>query len=86
MGRPVTQIDISWMRDAICTTDDHDLFFPEGRTGCYGVDFAPAIVICRGCPVRRQCLDFALANNIEHGVWGGAEPGERRRLRKQRAS
>ncbi len=27
--------------------------------------------ICAECPVRQSCLEYALANRIDHGVWGG---------------
>ncbi len=40
--------------------------------------------ICRGCPVRAECLAEALDNKIEFGVWGGMTERERRALLKQR--
>jgi WhiB family redox-sensing transcriptional regulator len=36
--------------------------------------------ICRGCPVRNECLADALDNRIEFGVWGGMTERERRAL------
>jgi len=36
--------------------------------------------ICRGCPVRAECLAEALDGRIETGVWGGMTESERRRL------
>ena len=36
--------------------------------------------ICRGCPVRYECLADALDNRIEFGVWGGMTERERRAL------
>jgi WhiB family redox-sensing transcriptional regulator len=41
--------------------------------------------VCRGCEVRQQCLDYALANGEKFGIWGGLSERERRRLRRQRA-
>ena len=35
------------------------------------------------CPVRDQCLIFALVNNEKSGVWGGASELGRRWLRKK---
>jgi hypothetical protein len=35
-------------------------------------------VICAGCPVRQQCLAFALDTRQNHGVWGGMSEEERR--------
>jgi WhiB family redox-sensing transcriptional regulator len=37
-----------------------------------------------GCTVRLECLEYALANRIEHGVWGGASERERRRILRRR--
>lgn len=38
--------------------------------------------VCALCPVRSDCLDFALHNPLgQHGIWGGTTPPERRRLR-----
>ena len=47
-----------------------------------GVDRARAI--CKGCPVLDTCLEYALTERIEHGVWGGTSERERRRILKRR--
>jgi WhiB family transcriptional regulator, redox-sensing transcriptional regulator len=39
-----------------------------------------AIAICRACPVRIECLTFAVSTGQSQGVWGGTVPSERRRL------
>jgi WhiB family redox-sensing transcriptional regulator len=44
---------------------------------------AQAKAICAGCPVRRQCLDFATANDLGYGIWGGTTPEDRRRNRRR---
>ena len=41
---------------------------------------AQAKAICAGCPVRRQCLAFALRTHQVHGVWGGLTEQERHPL------
>lgn len=43
-----------------------------------------AKAICGGCPVRAQCLDWALANLERDGIWGGLSPWERRELQRRR--
>ena len=42
--------------------------------------------ICRGCPVRMECLADALDNRIEWGVWGGMTERERRGLLRRHPS
>lgn len=41
-----------------------------------------AVEYCETCPVRLQCLSFAVLNNEKHGVWGGSTRRHRRRLRE----
>ena len=36
--------------------------------------------VCAACPVRRECLDFALRLREPFGIWGGLTESERRRL------
>ena len=74
---PMLARDGSW-RDAAACAGSGDLFFPEkGRT-----DQAEAArQVCAGCPVRRQCLGFALENEERHGVWGGLTERERRKVK-----
>lgn len=77
--------DPAWMRDAECaridvTPDpDPDPWFGDRRQ----VDAAKRI--CATCPVQEPCLAYALANRIEHGVWGGTSARERRRMRAEAA-
>ncbi len=33
--------------------------------------------LCYGCPIIKQCYDFAVANDEKHGVWGGIDFGHK---------
>lgn len=64
------------------------LFFPEKGGNAYG-EAQAAKDVCNGvqgspCPVRDECLEWALVNNEGFGVWGGLSERERRRLRQER--
>lgn len=39
--------------------------------------------ICRTCPVRQPCLDYAVAIREPHGIWGGLNENERKVLMVQ---
>ena len=45
---------------------------------------AAAKAICAGCPVRLDCLDYALDSGQAFGTWGGLNEDERRALLRQR--
>jgi len=72
--------DKDWQAQANCMGVDPDLFFPER-----GASTKEAKEVCRGCVVREDCLEFALANGEKFGIWGGMSERERRRLRRARA-
>jgi WhiB family redox-sensing transcriptional regulator len=71
-----------WRQHAACNGCDVELFFPVGVTGPAIDQIEAAKAVCHTCPVRAECLDFALVTNQECGVWGGASEEERRRLRR----
>jgi WhiB family transcriptional regulator, redox-sensing transcriptional regulator len=72
----------AWQEYASCRGLDPDLFFPER-----GGDTRSAKAVCDGCPVRAECLDYALTPPVEKfGIWGGMSERERRRIRSQRRS
>jgi WhiB family redox-sensing transcriptional regulator len=72
----------NWMNDGKCRELAPEVFFPSDGVG---VDVARRI--CSDCPVKAPCLEYALYNRIQHGVWGGASERERRRIaaRRQKA-
>jgi WhiB family redox-sensing transcriptional regulator len=71
-----------WRRSAACRGSDVQLFFPVGVTGPAVEQIDAAKKVCQACPVRLECLDFAMLTNQESGVWGGVTEEERRRLRR----
>lgn len=71
--------DIRWREDAACRGVDTNVFFPVTDE-----EAGPAQAICATCPVREECLEFALMTRQEDGVWGGLTETERRRLRRRR--
>ena len=71
----------SWQSAAVCRDVDPELFFPTAvRGAAYEAQVADAKQVCRRCPVRAQCLDFALAW-VPDGVAGGLDADERRAVR-----
>ena len=73
-----------WRQCAACRHSDPNLFFPIGDTGPAVEHAEAAKAVCRQCPVRVDCLEYALTSNQDTGVWGGATEEERRKLRRQR--
>ena len=71
--------DTSWMAEGNCRNHPPSVFFPSD-----GVGVDRARTICATCPVNALCLEYALTNRIDHGVWGGTSERERRRILKRR--
>ena len=74
-----------WRARAACRALPSDLFFPAGELEEEAVEQAEeAKAVCERCPVRTQCLEFAIASNQPYGIWGGANASERRSIRRRR--
>jgi WhiB family redox-sensing transcriptional regulator len=64
----------NWMVDALCRGTQHDFFSESQAEQRFLIR-----EFCDRCPVRPQCLDIAIKNDEEFGVWGGwGEAGRRR--------
>jgi WhiB family redox-sensing transcriptional regulator len=74
----------NWRSAGACQSADPDLFFPISSSGRGERQIAKAKMICAGCQVRRECLDYALTNGQVHGIWGGTTPEDRQRVRRRR--
>jgi WhiB family redox-sensing transcriptional regulator len=72
-------MDTTWMAEGKCKDLHPSIFFPSD-----GVGVEVARRICADCPVKEPCLEYALENRIDHGVWGGASERERRRIARRR--
>jgi len=88
VSRPTWDEDVAWQDRALCRGANPDLFFPpqtfekkEERE----VREAQAKAVCAQCPVRLQCLEYALTTREPFGVWGGLNETERRRLQERSA-
>jgi WhiB family redox-sensing transcriptional regulator len=62
---------------ALCKGQDPSPWFP-GPGG--SMDRAKAV--CRACPARVHCLEWAMQADERAGVWGGTSPDERDQLRR----
>lgn len=65
----------SWRKKAKCADLPRVSFFPIGRQAS-----KEALEACASCLVREKCLNYALENQITHGIWGGKTESERRRM------
>ncbi len=74
----------NWRSAGACVSADPDLFFPISSAGLGERQIAEAKMICAGCQVRQECLDFALAHDQVYGIWGGTTPEDRQRERRRK--
>jgi WhiB family redox-sensing transcriptional regulator len=67
--------------DAACRGEDPSLWFVER-----GHDYAEACKICARCPVFDECLEYAVAENLDMGVFAGLSAGNRRQVARAKLS
>ena len=72
-------METDWMAKGKCREVPPATFFPSD-----GVGVDDARRICADCPVKEPCLEYALAERVDHGVWGGTSERERRRILRRR--
>lgn len=65
-----------WRQFALCLNYEPDLWYSE-EAG----DGVKAVRICAACPVRSDCLGWAIAHNETNGIWGGVSARGRGRMR-----
>jgi hypothetical protein len=69
--------DHGWRASGDCASVDPELWYPEK-----GGSVREAKRICGGCPIKVECLAWALDHAETFGVWGGLSERERRRLKR----
>jgi len=77
----VAVIEEEWMARGLCRTRKlpRDTFYPDSSVGV-----ARARRICARCPVKEQCLEYALENHQSDGIWGGTSERQRAKLQRRR--
>jgi WhiB family redox-sensing transcriptional regulator len=73
-----------WQKHALCRgTMEPGVpgYFPE--RGRHPGETKRMCEMCQQCPVVSECLEFALVNEIKHGIWGGLSERGRRKIRQQ---
>ena len=69
-------LDLAWQDNAACHDQPWDLFFSDHHSLPDRDRVARARLICRGCPVKEDCLRYALATS-SYGIWGNTTRDER---------
>ena len=79
----VQQSELDWQRRAACRGPQAAVFFPPPRAERKDEKLEReerAKGICAECPVREECLHYALDIREPHGIWGGLNENERKHL------
>lgn len=71
---------IRWMERARCKGNEDPAFFPEP-----GDNNNEVRRYCAECPVRDECLEYAMRHRLDDGYWGGLSGNQRKKLRSERA-
>lgn len=78
-SEPTPQPSTEWMNDRACIGRPPEMFFPTSAS-----EAVLAKRVCAHCPVREQCLEFALANHEKYGIYGGMGVKQRNKLQAAR--
>lgn len=82
-------LDPQWRAEAACRAKSAVHFFAPAhfeRKPEKDAREGAARALCRSCPVQPQCLEYSLAVEEPHGIWGGLNELERRRALRKRAA
>jgi len=81
--------DTTWRAAALCRADEAAHFFAPNhmeRKQEKDLRESQARAICGQCKVREICLEYALTAGEPHGIWGGLNELQRRRLVRRRSA
>lgn len=84
----VAAVDRSWQMKGLCRGNHSYLFFPPStveRKDDRERREIKAKAICSVCPVKEDCLEFAVEIKEPYGIWGGLTETERRQVIARRA-
>ena len=75
-----TFLDADWQETAgaACRGMDTKFFYPPGSEG-----IAEAKAVCTKCPIKVECLQYALEYGEDYGIWGGETERARVIIRKR---
>ena len=75
----------SWRHYAACADMPLDMFFPQPGRNMHSI-VKKAKTVCRSCPVKAQCLEYALSfdDRALPGIYGGTTETDRRKIHRQR--
>lgn len=68
---------VGWRDLAACRGTYDEVFFPE--QGRPRVNAKAAIKWCEACPVKIECRDYAIRNDVREGIWGGMSYHQRKK-------
>lgn len=74
--------DRLWAENAACRSMGPNLFYPDYAAH---ESVTAAKKVCEVCPVRADCLEWALVTRQGDGIWGGTSGQERDRILRRRA-
>ena len=76
----MARVSEPWRLDAACRQHPTEWWFGNTR------ERIRAGAVCRGCEVRTECLEYALAHPAMLGIWAATTGEERTRLRLARSA
>ena len=72
------ELDLPDLPGAVCADADPELWFTLPR---WPAKRREAVAVCRTCPVRTECLQWALDHDEPEGIWGAMTAEERHKLK-----